>query len=207
MAALSASAHQAIVPKPKPKPELELEPEPEPEPDDSATTRAELELLRPSARKKRAVAAGVTEAEFDEIDDSEDPAEALISAILAHDQRLSQRRNLDAPFAASLRVKTGLGIRTSSRTGTLSKEPPPLTKSPSPRRGSRRKTPSRTATPTPGDRALIPSPHAPTLTVQWEQICRRAQLSAARDRACGFELVASTLTLSSVPLFLARVLI
>ena len=93
LSSLSGPAHMA------------MRPEPEPEPDDSATTRAELELLRPSARKKRAVAAGVTEAEFDEIDDSEDPAEALISAILARDQLSSQRRNLDEPFAAS--VKTG----------------------------------------------------------------------------------------------------
>ena len=96
MAALSASANQVMVPEP--------EPEPEAGPSRNVAARAELQSMRPSARKKRAVAAGVTEAEIDEIDDSEDPAEALISAILARDQLSSRRRNLDDPFAASVKA-------------------------------------------------------------------------------------------------------
>jgi hypothetical protein len=93
----AAPAHQVMVPEP--------EPEPEAGPSWSAAARAELQSMRPSARKQRAVAAGVTAADFDDIDDSEDPTEALISAILARDQLSSRRRNLDDPFAAS--VKTG----------------------------------------------------------------------------------------------------
>eukprot|EP01046_Picozoa_sp_COSAG06_P015371 COSAG06_NODE_982_length_11218_cov_22.274845_1_plen_1477_part_00 len=93
----AAPAHQVMVPEP--------EPEPEAGPSWSAAARAELQSMRPSARKQRAVAAGVSASDFDDIDDSEDPTEALISAILARDQLSSRRRNLDDPFAAS--VKTG----------------------------------------------------------------------------------------------------
>jgi hypothetical protein len=47
--------------------------------------RAELEALKPSARRKRAAAAGVPAAELEQAEDAEDPRAALIDLILARE--------------------------------------------------------------------------------------------------------------------------
>eukprot|EP01043_Picozoa_sp_COSAG02_P045315 COSAG02_NODE_4130_length_5740_cov_3.273888_7_plen_215_part_00 len=49
----------------------------------AAELRAELEAMKPSARKKRAVAAGASEEEIDEALDADDPLYALVTLILA----------------------------------------------------------------------------------------------------------------------------
>ena len=46
---------------------------------------SELELMKPSALKRRARAAGCAEAEIEEADDADDPKAAMIALILSHE--------------------------------------------------------------------------------------------------------------------------
>ena len=55
-----------------------------------AALRAELEAMKPSARKKRALAAGATEEEADEAGDADDAVEASVALIMAHEQQLTE---------------------------------------------------------------------------------------------------------------------
>ena len=51
-----------------------------------AVLEAELSALKPSARKKRAAAAGATEREIEDAEDAEDSEGAMIALILSHEQ-------------------------------------------------------------------------------------------------------------------------
>ena len=54
--------------------------------------RAELEGLRPSARRKRAAAAGAPEAALEAAEDAAVPKEAMVALVLAHEVDPHARR-------------------------------------------------------------------------------------------------------------------